>query len=115
MKPNWPSLWEREPALRPDVVDKYGTDAIACSNPKCYAALCRDAAVRWLLSLGDEWWYLKLAFDPTNKLFEVTRYVEMAGGESDIPHQSFDSPSLDAAIFASCAAALDARDAKPNP
>lgn len=116
MTPDWPSLWAREPGLKPEGVwadrDGYylndigplGTDAIPLHAG---LALCRDAAVRWLTSLGMD---LRISFWDERWFAEL--WTNMYGGEDDFRDQSETGDTLDAALFAVCAAVLDARGAK---
>lgn len=116
MTPNWPELWAREPGLRParlirnqgDWVVELWTDPAGLNSHHAIvaddlaAALCRDAAVRWLC-------------EGTNS--DNVLGVEIFGKDPWIvrvlpedPAWQFENNSLYAALFAACKAVLDARD-----
>lgn len=137
--PDWPSLWEKEPGLRPDGVDyrplctgQFHDDDCWCEDEESHAdsikpsywlddlsledipkgrieALCRDAAVRWL---GE----VKIV--PHNGgHFQVVTYGRTPGAMSPA-RPTHDggvffpaSKSLDAALFAACKAVIEARAA----
>jgi hypothetical protein len=89
--PDWPALWKREPGLRPDALAQY-------------AALCRDAAVQWLASLGNR---RDLRIENRKGEWAVEVWTVMAGGEEDICDVSEIGPTLDHALYAACRAVLD--------
>lgn len=127
--PDWPSLWELEPGLRPPEVEyneklvEYGIGwqlTIEC-RPLCppiraygdaemVAPYCRDAAVRWLAATvgGCEVRY------PEKVRGKVTHAVALSGpgcDPCDIGGDGgwFIAPTLDAALFAACRAVVEAR------
>ena len=86
-QPNWPTLWEREPGLRPEHAEPFNVERFKGDRvgrfagllwgdhpytPAVAAALCRDAAVRWLATVGhqtlvidcvgDDEWYVGAGF-----------------------------------------------------
>ena len=106
MMPDWPSLWERESGLRPDALGDVGRwEELPKTAPSLFAALCRDAAVRWLMDQG---WYIHLhrpgrRANPTEQV--MVRFINADGSTT-----SHTGLTLDAALFAACAAVLDARE-----
>ncbi len=127
MTPDWPSLWDREPGLRPsnlrcapDAGEPRGSSGKPV--PDCEirlesmqwrecedstaAALCRDAASKYL------------AHWPDTDDFEGPLGVEIIGSDFDwrVTLLGWEEPSVftcdtrDAALFAACKAVLDARD-----
>lgn len=113
--PNWPSLWEREPAMRPGhggARPDYGLDFRAgtfswtdetvsettITDHQVGLALCRDAAVRWLGALGvveitrrESGWAVLVSIAPT--------FAQAGGG----------GPTIDEAIFKTAEWVLGAR------
>lgn len=126
--PDWPALWAKEPALRPDGLSLSGAGDGACwtlegsgwcreynscsIDETTAAALCRDAAVRWLVSLS---WGKKRKYAGAVALFgsivtagtvsahdgRVCIKTEVSSG---VTHWT-----LDAALYAACEAEVEAR------
>lgn len=102
--PDWPSLWEKEPGLRPDWVvvfhghrythgQIYDEEGVLTLPDDVASSLCRDAAVRWLTNQG----YVisdRYVFDPDH-------------GELTISIGSGDT--LDDALFAACKAIIEGK------
>jgi hypothetical protein len=111
MTPNWPSLWAREPGLKPvgdwscgtedftrESYSKDKSDAIA-------AALCRDAAVRWLAIGGD-----LVVNSGADGHAVIERYKGTEGicvGKPFVLLGAGDT--IDQALYAACSAVLDAK------
>lgn len=115
--PDWPSLWEREPGLRPaGVIVKYGGGDDAGYNVRTNrvgwepvpeeiaAALCRDRAVRWMALIG----VLLIAHDRDSDAHAIYLDPRNAVGFGT-RLGPFKGPTLDDALFAACKAVLDAR------
>lgn len=131
--PEWPSLWELEPSLRPDHLfyspksvffkkSQFVDDRAPASTTVDYstpddvaAAQCRDAAARWLLTMSlylvPVYWVSKdkvLAVEPG------TQHYQLCG--SDSAHEQLFTPSgqhlgpnYDEALFAACKQIIEAR------
>lgn len=129
MTPNWPELWEREPGLRPDnltcradiygrplyehehitELDGRGERCPADMPEKILAALCRDAAVRWLSQFA-------VHVVAPNDGSPPRVFVHWLWGEPPpLLYSSFDGEpyahiigvTLDDALFAACSVVLD--------
>lgn len=102
--PDWPSLWEKEPGLRPEglcgdsthedlwIYCECGATQVVLSEP-IFAALCRDAAVRWLVSKYPE----------RDSCLIV--YMTLSGKwcvQNGQDNQDYYGESLDEALFKSC-------------
>lgn len=109
MTPDWPSLWKREPALRPARLtahvglwfwcDSDGEPVELIEYDGVSEALCRDAALRWLKAQGS----VRTSghaclFLSGNPIYGPGDTVTRYGGET-----------WDAALVAACKAILDAR------
>ena len=115
---NWPELWEREPELRPRDEDwelhafndpegifgtlfqwrAVGESEMHYENPVVAAALCRDAAVRWLANVGHQTLLIDCVGDDQ-------WYINPGMCEDAC---SATADGFDAALFAACRAVLDA-------
>lgn len=112
MTPDWPSLWKREPGLKPEGLtpaDSYtgqpsmqavswdeGVEQTFLPSESLIAALCRDRAARWL---ADQAWYAVKELDG----WHFHSWIGYAWGDTG------PFPDYDAALFAACKAKLDAR------
>jgi hypothetical protein len=124
--PEWWKLWHREPALKPlddshllDVCGLPGYDTIRFKHREPYstviAALCRDAAVRWLAEQGivvtppcrvsssptSDWCLYRIGVHP----ILMRAVVDMHNGRRVGPRIK----SLDDALYAACEIVLNAR------
>jgi hypothetical protein len=125
--PNWPALWEREPELRPmDVCSTLPGDnawvlhGASASNfmpmaETTFAALCRDAAVRWL---AQQWLVVTppciFSSSPTSDwgLYRVGVHLELAWSMPEMRNGRRVGPRIktyDEALYAACKAVLNAR------
>lgn len=100
--PDWVKLWEREPALRPEAIDSWDGRVFRSSHGDDVgnvAALCRDAAVRWLITQG-----IAVVGEPGRWQF--------LGWRNRVPFAHFpDGLNYDGALHFACGLELDARDA----
>lgn len=110
--PDWPSLWEREPGLKPEGLEAMaqwlitsdgegmtGKDDVRIKETND-AALCRDAAVRWLGKID------------TLLIQEFNITVPMWKLSMPYGHEPFGGnfSTLDEALYTACSAILDVRD-----
>jgi len=112
---DWAALWARDARLRPATMtaemytaglafcaeDSGGLPAVVMLDSQTIAALARDAAVRWLAKNE----YLP-TIDHEGGNYSVA--INLLDGEGMKWHGVWST--LDAALYAACEAALDARD-----
>lgn len=114
--PDWPSLWKREPGLRPEGVqspdpldgrwlldgDDPMSDIPISDRDGAVAALCRDAAINWLRGIGSITFSTSghaCIFMSDSTIYNPSDRWTRHGGET-----------FDEALFNACKAVLDARE-----
>lgn len=105
--PDWPSLWELEPALKPDGLEYVRTAEPAYATVRGWvddamaAALCRDAAVRWLESQFEGAGIIAWRIDRPTRRAAGTWFIGYHEGYSDFKDLG-EGPTKDDALFDAC-------------